>query len=158
MPRTEIRVETLDYGPITLLKKRGLRDQMVRVLMGLDVWLNPGSGMDEDFWGLAKTEIGRSGLSCDDLPRSRDVSTEDVTGSIVVLKEANLRVVMEAVRSALDHWMLRGHSREMTMELGFVVSKGEGMERAEVRGPAQSIMDALRIGSDGFSEVGRGSV
>jgi hypothetical protein len=138
-----------------LLRKRGLRDQMVEVLMRLDVWLDKAPSLDEDFWGLLRSEIGRTGLSCDDLPGPRGSGPVGGSGGIVVLSPDNLATVLEATRSALDLWMMRGHSKERTLEIGFAVSKGEGMERAEVRGPAQSIKDALAIGKDGFSEVGR---
>lgn len=154
LPRTEIRVETLEYGPGALLSRRGLREQMARVLMGLDVWLDPGLAIDEDFWGLLRSEIGRRGLSCDDLPKPVGGSN-NVVGSIVILKESNLKVALEAVRGAVEHWMARGHSRERIIDLCFIVVREVGMERAEVRGPVGSIIDALAIGSDGFSEVGR---
>ena len=149
-----MRVETLGYGPRSLLEKRGLRDHMVNVLMGLDVWLDPSPSLDDDFWGLVRSEMGRCGLSCEDLPRPRNPRTSSA-GTLVVLDEKNLKTVTEAARTALDHWAMRGHSREMTIDLGILVAREGGMERAEVRGPIGAVVDALKIGSDGFSEVGR---
>ena len=64
MPRTEMRVETLEYGPAELLARRGIREQMARVLMTLDVLIEPSATIGEDFWGLLKSEVGRKGLNC----------------------------------------------------------------------------------------------
>jgi hypothetical protein len=153
MPRTEMRVETLDYGPAELLARRGIREQMARVLMTLDVLIEPSATIGEDFWGLLKSEIGMKGLNCEEIPR-RDAPISDA-GTVVILRQEHLAGVLAAVRSAIDHWVARGHSRQMGMELAFVVAKGSGMERAEVRGPVESLKDALEIGADGFSEVGR---
>ncbi len=155
MSKTEIRVETLDYGPEVLLQKRGLRDQMIKVLMGLDVLVDRSPSMDDDFWGLLRSEIGRAGLSCDDLPRSSVQRGTGATGSVIVLHGDSLRKVLECVGAAIDLWMMHGHSRERMIELEFVVGRDRGMERAEIRGPAQSTRDALKIGMDGFSEIGR---
>jgi hypothetical protein len=150
-----MRVETLGYGPRALLERRGLRDHMIRVLMGLDVWLDQGRSLDDDFWGLLRSEVGRRGLSCDALPGPVNPSASSV-GTVVVLDRSNLATVTEAAKIALDHWAMRGHSRELTIDLGFLVAIEGGMERAEVRGPIGAVVDALEIGSDGFSEVGRG--
>jgi hypothetical protein len=149
-----MRVETLKFGPRTLLERRGLRDHMIGVLMGLDVWLDQGRSLDDDFWGLLRSEVGRRGLSCDAIPGP--VNPASSVGTIVVLDRSNLSTVTESARTALGHWAMRGHSRELTIDLGFLVSIEGGMERAEVRGPIGSVVDALEIGSDGFSEVGRG--
>ncbi len=154
MPRTEIRVETIDYGPATLLERRGLREQMISILMKLDVWIDPSPTIDEDFWGLIRSEIGRRGLSCDDLPGGPRPSSDKV-GTLVILSESKLSTVLEAVRDAIEHWMMRGHSRARAIDIAFMVAKGKGIEKAEVRGPVEAILDALVIGRDGFSEVGR---
>lgn len=151
MPRTEMRVETLEYGPRALLERRGLRDQMIEVLMGLDVLLDTAPSLDDEFWGLLRSEIGRRGMSCDALPAARGASS---AGTIMVLDGTKLQSVMDGARDALDHWAMRGHSRELTIELSIVVARTGGMERAEVRGPIGAVVDALKIGSDGFSEVG----
>lgn len=155
MPRTEMRVETLGYGPRALLERRGLRDHMINVLMGLDVLLDQGHSLDDDFWGLLRSEMGRRGLSCDALQRPVNPDASPV-GTVVVLDKSNLSTVTEATRTALDHWAMMGHSRELTIDLRFIVAIEGGMERAEVSGPIGALVDALEIGSDGFSEVGRG--
>jgi hypothetical protein len=151
-----MRVETLDYGPDALIAKRGIREQMASILMNLDVWLDPSPTLDEDFWGLLRSEFGRRGLSCDDLPGGSGASTDRV-GSVVILDGSNLVTVLDGVRASFEHWMMRGHSKERIVEIGFYVSRPGGMERAEVRGPISSVLQALDIGMDGFSEVGRGS-
>jgi len=157
LPRTEMRVETLDESPTTLLRARGLRDHMITILLGLDVLLDRGTGMDDDFWGLIRSELGRGDISCEDLPPTRSRGSAPET-QIIILKESKIGPVLESVRSAMDHWMARGHSPERVLDLIFVVGKGKGkgMERAEVRGPVKSVRDALSIGSDGFSQLGGG--
>ena len=153
MPKSEMRVETLDYGPEALLSKRGLREQMAGILMKLDVWVDPSPTLDEDFWGLLRSEFGRRGLSCEDIPGGAGASS-DRAGSVVILDASNLVKVLEGIRKAFEHWMMRGHSRERTVEFGFYVARPGGMERAEVRGPISSVLQALTMGEDGFSEVG----
>jgi len=154
LAKTEMRVETLDYGPDVLLHKRGLRDQMVKVLSGLDVVIDASPGIDDDFWGLLRSEMGRAGLNCDDMPKPAGARPANATGSVIIFKEANLQKVLDRVQSAVDHWVARGHSRERVIELEFFVAKAKGMERAEFRGPAHSISDALQVGSGGFSDLG----
>jgi len=155
LPRTEIRVETLERSGKQLLAHLGLSDHMINVLVGLDVILDPGTSADEDFWGLIRSELGMSGISCDDLPGRHHLGTGSA-GAVMILERSNLPRALRAVASAVNHWMERGHSAERFLELVFLVSMdGGGMERAEVRGPASSIQDALIIGEDGFSEVGQ---
>ncbi len=154
MPKTEMRVETLDYGPDVLLRRRGLRDQMVEAVLGLDVVVETSPGLDEDFWGLLKSEIARAGLNCDEMPKPAGATALNATGSLIIFDQANLQRVLNGVQSAVNHWVARGHSRERVIELQFFVAKGKGMERAEFRGPAHSIGDALKVGRGGFSDLG----
>ncbi len=152
MAQSEIRVDTMDQSPEKYLEELGLGERMVTILTGLDVILDPEASMDEDFWGLVKSELGMAGLDYDDLPGRRHLSSG--TGTVMVLEERDLPGVLEAVQSAIDHWMDRGHSPQRVLDIAFLVAKGRGMEKAEVRGPASSLRDALLIGRDGFSEVG----
>ena len=147
MSRRQVKVEILDVTPEEVLSQLGIRGGLITAFMSLDIWIDPSSAVDESFWGVLQSELGRLGLNQEVLRRRN--ASPDRPASIFLLDESRLSDLVLAFSSTVSHWM-EASRRNAPIDLDAYLRKDRGMERLSVRGSIMDALDAMRAWKSGL--------
>jgi len=146
--RRQVKVEALGITAEDVLRRFGMRNQLISTFKSLDVWIDPSGSLDESFWGILVSELGRRGLNQEFLPR-RGTDSIDSPASIFLLRGERFDDLLSALSAAVSHWLeVRG--RDAWIALDAYVQKGDGMERLQIRGSLGDALDAMRAWGSGL--------